>query len=59
MRRYVFSQGKVWVEEGYYRPIIKKPAPPTQNVVLLFGPFLNQLNRSTPDKEREPLTHKK
>jgi hypothetical protein len=59
MRKYVFSQGKVWVEEGRYRPIIRKPTSPTQNVVLLFVPFPDHSNRSTSGKEREPLTNKK
>ncbi len=56
MRKYIFSQGKVWVEEGYYRPIIRKAASTTQNVVLLFVPFSSQPNRSTSGKERDAKT---
>jgi hypothetical protein len=55
MRRYTFSQGKVWIEDGHYRPIIKPSKPSTQTVVLLFVPFSAQPKPSTSDKETQPL----
>ncbi|HRL11710.1 MAG TPA: hypothetical protein PKX07_07505 [Aggregatilineales bacterium] len=36
MRRYVFSQGKVRVEEGIYRPVLNRTKPKHRGGVLLI-----------------------
>jgi hypothetical protein len=36
MRRYVFSQGRVRVEEGIYRPVLNRSKPKHRGGVLLI-----------------------
>ncbi len=36
MPKYIFSQGKVWVEEGVYQPLLKRKKQIGDTFVLLF-----------------------
>ncbi len=36
MPKYIFSQGKIWVEEGVYQPILRRRKQPDDTFVLLF-----------------------
>ena len=36
MPKYIFSQGKVWVEEGVYQPLLKRKKQLGDTFVLLF-----------------------
>jgi len=36
MPKYTFSQGKIWVEEGVYQPLLKRKKQPDDTFVLLF-----------------------
>ena len=47
MPKYIFSQGKIWVEEGVYQPLLKRKKQLGDTFVLLFvaNPKPNHLNR--------------
>ena len=36
MPKYIFSQGKIWVEEGVYQPLLKRKKQLGDTFVLLF-----------------------
>ena len=36
MPKYTFSQGKIWVEEGVYQPLLKRRPPHGDTFVLLL-----------------------
>lgn len=36
MPKYIFSQGRIWVEEGIYQPLLKRKKQLGDTFVLLF-----------------------
>lgn len=36
MPKYIFSQGRIWVEEGVYQPLLKRKKQLGDTFVLLF-----------------------
>ncbi len=50
MAKYIFSQGKVQVEDGMYRPVLTKERGKLDSVVLIVLPS-PQREPSTRDKE--------
>jgi hypothetical protein len=42
MPRYVFSNGKVTVEDGLYLPVLRDDKPKRRGVVILASPSSNQ-----------------
>jgi hypothetical protein len=60
MAKYTFSQGKVWVEKGVYRPVLRKSkAADVAGVVLLLRPAIHvQSENATPDKEVAPANRR-
>ena len=57
MRKYTFSQGKIWVEDGLYRPVLKDKARNLDSCVLiLLPPSDKKTEPSALDKEKKPTT---
>ncbi len=57
MRKYTFAQGKVWVEDGLYRPVLKDKARNLDSCVLiLLLPSIKKPEPSALDKEKKPTT---
>ncbi len=55
MRKYIFAQGKVWVEDGLYRPVLKdKTRRFDSGVLILLPPSTKKPDPSTLDKEKKP-----
>ncbi len=61
MAKYTFSQGKIWVENGVYRPVLRKSKDvDTAGVVLLLRPAIHAHSEDvTPDKEGRPLIRRR
>ncbi len=38
MPRYTFSQGKIWVEDGLYSPVLKDKKRDLESIVLILLP---------------------
>lgn len=54
MPKYIFSQGKIWVEEGVYQPLLKRKKQLGDTFVLLFVNKLEaQPSESTASVEKE------
>ncbi len=52
MRKYTFAQGKVWIEDGLYRPILKdKTRRFDSGVLILLPPSTKKPEPSALDKE--------
>jgi hypothetical protein len=60
MPKYTFSQGKVWVENGVYRPVLRKSKDADiVGVVLLLRPTIRvHSENATPDKESKPTSRR-
>ncbi len=57
MRKYTFAQGKVWVEDGLYRPVLKdKTRRFDSGVLILLPPSTKKPEPSALDKEKKPPT---
>lgn len=55
MRKYTFAQGKVWVENGLYRPIPKGESRNLNSCVLILLPLSTKKPEpSALDKEKKP-----
>ena len=49
--KYIFSKGKVSVDEGEYSPVVKRPDPFSSGV-LIFNPLMKgKLKTNTHDEE--------
>jgi hypothetical protein len=57
MAKYIFSKGQVFVDEGAYRPILKKLESVSKFSVLVLTNRNNQVEQ--PTKEKEDVTTKK
>jgi hypothetical protein len=57
MPKYTFSQGKVSLEDGFFRPAINLDKGRLESVVLIVLPLSAQSKASIQDKEKRP--HKK
>ena len=54
MPKYIFSQGKVWVEEGVYQPLLKRKKQLGDTFVLLFtSKSQTQLSEPSASVEKE------
>ncbi len=57
MRKYTFAQGKVWVEDGIYRPVLKdKSRSLDSGVLILLPPSIKKPEPSALDKEKKPTS---
>lgn len=57
MRKYTFSQGKIWMEDSLYRPVLKEKAPDLDSFVLIFLPLSEKKpEKPTLDKEKKLTT---
>ena len=58
MPKYIFSQGRIWVEEGVYQPLLKRKKQLGDTFVLLFV-SKSQAQSSEPsasvEKEKEDV----
>ncbi len=57
MPKYTFSQGKVWIEDGVYRSVLKDRKQNLDSFVLILLPSSEKKpEKSTPGKEEKPHT---
>ncbi len=57
MRKYTFAQGKVWVEDGLYRPVLKDKIRRFDSGVLILLPLSTKKPEpSALDKENKPTS---